>query len=527
RYTVQMAEKIDAALFEACHLIDRPPAQWLAETLEGGEVIGYDPWLVTADQAQRFESACGKAGAVLKALDENPIDAVWDDRPGPPMAPVEIYPDALAGRSANEKQQEVCDALTKAGADAALLTLSDSIAWLFNIRGRDVPHTPVVQAYAILHRDDVPDLYIHPGKLGEAAAAHLSAVAKIHPPEDFATALAGLGATGAAVLVDPASAPEQVRVAVADSGGRIVTGADPCVLPKARKTAAELDGTRAAHRRDAVAMARFLCWLDGEAPEGRLDEVAVVRRLEELRAETNELRDISFDTIAGAGPHAAIPHYRVTSASNRPVERDAILLVDSGGQYLDGTTDITRTIIVGDPTAEMRQRFTLVLKGMIAISRLRFPKGTSGAQVDGFARHALWQAGLDFDHGTGHGVGIYLSVHEGPQRLSKAGRTELDAGMILSNEPGYYREGHYGIRIENLVVVTEPADIPGGERPMHGFETLTLAPIDRRLIDPALLSPDEIDWLDAYHARVLAEVGPLVEPPVRRWLEEATGPLAR
>jgi Xaa-Pro aminopeptidase len=526
RYTIQLAEQIDADLFEACHLIDRPPTRWLEETLQGGEVIGYDPWLVTAEQASRFEKACGKAGAVLKAIDDNPIDAVWTDRPPPPLQPVELYPAELAGRAPGDKLEEVCAAIGKAGADAAVLTSSDSIAWLFNIRGRDIPHTPVVQAYAILHRDDVADFYVHPDKLDETAAAHLGAVAKLHPMEEFATALAGLGATGKAVLFDPASAPEQVRASIEDSGGRIVTGADPCVLPKARKTPAELDGTRAAHRRDGLAMAKFLCWLDAEAPDGKLDEIAVVRRLEQLRAETNHLRDISFDTIAGAGPHAAIPHYRVTSASNRPVERDAILLVDSGGQYLDGTTDITRTIIVGSPSDEMRARFTLVLKGMIAISRLRFPKGTTGAQIDGFARHALWQAGLDFDHGTGHGVGIYLSVHEGPARLSKTGHVALEPGMILSNEPGYYREGHYGIRIENLIVVTEPADIPGGERPMHGFETLTLAPIDRRLIDPALLAPDEIDWLDAYHARVLAELGPLVEPPVRRWLEEVTAPLS-
>jgi Xaa-Pro aminopeptidase len=375
-----------------------------------------------------------------------------------------------------------------------------------------------VQAYAILHRDDVADLYVHPDKLDETAAAHLGAVAKIHPLEEFATALAGLGATGTSVLLDPASAPEQVRASIEDSGGASSPAPTRASCPRrARRSRARRHPRRPPPRR--VAMAKFLCWLDAEAPEGKLDEIAVVRRLEELRAESGELRDISFDTIAGAGPHAAIPHYRVTSASNRPVERDAILLVDSGGQYLDGTTDITRTIIVGNPTDEMRARFTLVLKGMIAISRLRFPKGTTGAHIDGFARHALWQAGLDFDHGTGHGVGIYLSVHEGPARLSKSGHVALEAGMILSNEPGYYREGHYGIRIENLIVVTEPTDIPGGERPMHGFETLTLAPIDRRLIDPALLSPDEIDWLDAYHARVLAELGPLVEPPVRRWLE--------
>jgi len=525
RYTIQLAEQIDASLFEACHLLDHTPVRWLEETLKGGEVIGYDPWLVTADQAERFETACAKAGAVLKPVQDNPIDAVWTDRPQPPIAPVEVFPDELAGRSAAEKLQEIGAALTKAGADAAVLTLSDSIAWLFNIRGRDVPHTPVAQAYAVIHREGSPDLYVHSEKLGNAAAAHISEVANVHQPEDFAAALAGLGASGASVLIDPASVPEQVRATIAESGGKIVTGADPCILPKARKAPAELDGTRDAHRRDAVAMARFLCWLEAEAPKGKLDEIAVVRRLEAFRAEDGALRDIAFDTIAGAGAHAAIPHYRVTHKSNRPIGRDSILLVDSGGQYQDGTTDVTRTVVVGNPTAEMRQRFTLVLKGMIAISRLRFPKATTGAHIDAFARHAMWQAGLDYDHGTGHGVGVYLSVHEGPARLAKSGHIALEAGMILSNEPGYYREGHYGIRIENLVVVSEPEDIPGGERPMHGFETLTLAPIDRRLIDPVLLTPGEIDWLDAYHARVAAKVGPLLDDQVRRWLDEATAPL--
>jgi len=526
RYTIQLAEQIDSSLFEACHLLDRPPARWLEETLQGGEIIGYDPWLLTAEQVERYETACAKAGAVLKPVQDSPLDAAWTDRPQPPIGPVEVFPDELGGRSAAEKLEEIRAALAKAGADATVLTLSDSIAWLFNIRGRDVPHNPVAQAYAVIHREGRPELYLKSEKLSKVVAAHIADVADVHAPEEFGAALAGLGASNKAVLIDPNSAPEQVRATIAESGGRIVTGADPCISPKARKTPAELDGTRAAHRRDAVAMARFLHWLEAEAPNGKLDEIAVVRRLEAFRAEDEALRDIAFDTIAGAGPHAAMPHYHVTEKSNRPVERDSILLVDSGGQYQDGTTDITRTVVVGNPTAEMRQRFTLVLKGMIAISTLRFPKGTTGAHIDAFARHAMWQAGLDYDHGTGHGVGVYLSVHEGPARLAKSGHVALEAGMILSNEPGYYREGEFGIRIENLLVVTEPEDIPGGERPMHGFETLTLAPIDRRLIDAGLLTPGEIDWLDAYHARVAAEVGPLLDDQVRRWLDEATAPLA-
>jgi Xaa-Pro aminopeptidase len=525
RYTIQLAEQVDKALFEARHVADDPPGKWLEQTLKGGEVIGYDPWLVTAEQAQRYDKACNKAGAVLKPVDDNPIDRAWTDRPPAPMGRIEVYPDRLAGRTPAEKLEEIRTTLAEAGADSAVLTLSDSIAWLFNIRGRDVAHTPVVQAYAIVHRQERADLFVHAAKLTKEATDHLAPVANIQSPDGFEAALAGLGASGASVLIDLATAPERVRGAVADSGGRVVTGADPCLLPKARKTPAELDGTRAAHRRDAVAVVCFLCWLDAEAPKGGLDEIALVRRLEQLRADSGELREIAFDTIAGVGAHAASPHYRVTSATNRALERDSIVLIDSGGQYLDGTTDITRTVAVGQPTAEMRERFTQVLKGMIAISRLRFPKGTTGGHLDAFARHCLWQSGLDYDHGTGHGVGIYLSVHEGPARLSKTDRTALEAGMILSNEPGYYRAGHYGIRIENLVVVTEASDIPGGERPMHGFETLTLAPIDRRLIDSGLLSQDEIDWLDAYHARVQAEIGPLVEPETRRWLEHATAPL--
>ena len=552
RYTIQLAAEIDAGLFEACHLIERPPVQWLAEALTGGEVIGYDPWLLTVDQAARFEAACASAGAVLKPVDDNPIDSVWSDRPPPPTGPVEVYPAELAGRTAEDKLAGIAAALgaaatgadtpadartvgdagsgaraTGTGADATVLTLSDSIAWLFNIRGRDIPHTPVVQAYAIVRRHGRAELYMHPGKLTAEAASHLSALADIHPPQDFEAALAGLGATGAAVLVDPATAPEKIRAAIAESGGRVVTGADPCSLPKANKTSAELDGARAAHRRDAVAMARFLCWLDREAPHGQLDEIAVVRRLEAFRAESNALRDIAFDTIAGAGPHAAIPHYRVTEASNRPVERDAILLVDSGGQYLDGTTDITRTVARRQPDGRHAPAFHPGAEGMLAVSRPRFPHGHH-RRPHRCLRPPCAVAGrprLRSRHRPRRGR---LSVGaRGPARLAKSGHTVLDTGMILSNEPGFYMQDHYGIRIENLIAVTEPADIPGGTRPMHGFETLTLAPIDRRLIDVGVLSAGEIDWLDTYHARVLAEIGPGLDADDRSWLEQATAPLPR
>ena len=526
RYDLQAKEQVDGAVFELHHLIDEPPAQWLEGVLNNGQVIGYDPWLVTPEQVVRLETACAKAGSVLKPVESNPIDLIWEGQPRRPAGTVVVQPTQFAGRQPADKLQDIKTILGKAGADAAVLTLPDSIAWLFNIRGRDIARTPVVLCFAIVNREGPADLFLEQAKLTEHAAAHLENVAHIHGPDEFEPALAALGARQAAVLIDPASAPERVRAVLAKAGARIVTGPDPCILPKARKNPTEIEGARAAHRRDGVAMARFLAWLDAEAPKGELDEIAVVQRLEAFRAESGELMDLSFDTIAGTGPNAALPHYRVTIASNRRIEPDSIVLVDSGGQYQDGTTDITRTVIIGDPTEEMRDRFTRVLKGMIAISRLRFPKGTAGGHLDAFARHALWQAGFDYDHGTGHGVGSYLSVHEGPARLSKADRTVLDPGMLLSNEPGYYKQDHYGIRIENLIFVTEPRAIEGGERPMHGFETLTLAPIDRRLIEVRLLSPEERDWIDAYHARVFTEIGPLAEADVRNWLQQATAPLA-
>ncbi len=415
----------------------------------------------------------------------------------------------------------------EAGADATVLTQPDSIAWTFNIRGTDVAHNPVPLAFAVLHRGKRPSLFVDGRKLSNAVRDALEAVADVAEPDAFGPALEALGAGGTAVLLDPEWVSDLVARRIADAGGKIVEGRDPVILPKAVKNAVEIAGTRAAHLRDAAAMARFLAWLDSEAPKGGLDEIAVAERLEAIRAETGALKDISFDTISAAGPNAALPHYRVTRSSNRPVARDEILLVDSGAQYQDGTTDITRTIIVGTPTAEMRDRFTRVLLGHIAISTARFPEGTSGAQLDPLARIALWRAGLDFDHGTGHGVGSYLSVHEGPQRISKLGTTPLEPGMILSNEPGFYKPGDYGIRIENLILVTAPTIPAGGDRPMLGFEVLTFAPIDKRLVDADLLGRDGCDWLDAYHAEVFAKVAPLVDAETRAWLAEATAPIGR
>ncbi len=525
RYTIQVREQVDINQIEPRHVTEQPPQRWIEENLKPGQVLGYDPWIVTAEQASNYAAACEKAGAVLKPLDSNPIDAIWTDRPGRPASRVEAHPTQLAGRSAADKVADMAKALEAAGADAAVLTLPDSIAWLLNIRAQDVSHTPVALAYAIVHRKEKPELFLEASRLAEDAASHLDKVAVLLAPPEIERSLAALGIKGAKVLVDPATAAEKVRSVLAETGATVVAGADPCILPKARKNPVEVEGARAAHRRDGAAMARFLAWFDREAPSGKLDEIAAVKKLEEFRRESGDLRDISFDSIAGAGPHAAIPHYHVSTASNRAVEPNSIFLIDSGGQYPDGTTDITRTVIVGAPTAEMKDRFTRVLKGMISLSRARFPAKTMGGHLDAFARQALWAAGLDFDHGTGHGVGSYLSVHEGPARFSKADRTVLEPGMILSNEPGYYKQGDFGIRIENLLVVTEARPIEGGERPMHGFETLTLVPIDRRLIEPSLLSSEERDWLNAYHARVASEIGPLLKGEDLAWLNAATRPL--
>jgi Xaa-Pro aminopeptidase len=525
RYTVQVREQVDTGLFEPHDVTARPPHDWLAGVLKKGDRLGFDPWLVTAEQAGKFRAACATAGASLVGVADNPVDAIWVDQPGRPATAVSAHPLQFAGRTAADKLTEVAGAIAATGAAAAVLTMPDSIAWLLNIRGRDIAHTPVTLAYALVRADRSASLFIDAARLDEDALAGLPDGVSLAPPAGFAASLATLAGDKAAILIDQASAPEVVRATILAAGGSIVAAADPCLLPKARKNATELEGARAAHRRDGIAVCRFLAWLDREAPTGKLDEIAVATRLEALRAETGELRDISFDTIAGTGPNAAIPHYRVSTRSNLKVERNAILLVDSGAQYVDGTTDITRTVVAGTPTPEMCDRFTRVLKGMIAISRLRFPKGTTGGHIDALARQALWAGGFDFDHGTGHGVGSFLSVHEGPARISKADRTPLEPGMILSNEPGYYKAGHYGIRIENLVAVMPASPVPGGERPMLGFETLTLAPIDRHLVAADLLGPEDARWLDAYHACVWHEISPFLENDDFAWLEAATAPL--
>jgi Xaa-Pro aminopeptidase len=530
RYTLQVRSQVDVSLFEPCHSGEQPPEQWIAANLPKGAALGYDPWLHTVDGVVRLKEAVAKAGGTLVALAGNPLDAVWQDQPPPPITPVLPHGLDFAGKPAAEKRGEIGARLAADNIDAAVITLPDSIAWLLNIRGGDVPHTPLPLSFAILRKDGTVDLFIERLKLTPGLESHLGNGVAVRAPDELGTELDRLGAVKARVLADPATAPSWVFDRLAAAGTKPVRGDDPCALPKACKNPVEIAGTRNAHRRDGAAIVRFLAWFDREAPKGAVTELIATAKLHELRRENERYRDLSFDTIAGAAANGAIVHYRSTEKTNRALAPGDMFLLDSGAQYLDGTTDITRTMIVdaapaGAIGAEMRDRFTRVLKGHIAIATARFPKGTSGSQLDALARAPLWQAGLDYDHGTGHGVGSYLGVHEGPQRISKLpNRVGLEPGMIVSNEPGYYKTGAYGIRIENLVVVTA-IEVAGAERELRGFETLTLAPIDRRLIDVSLLTPAEIAWLDAYHARVRDEITPLVDAETAAWLAAATAPI--
>ncbi|TBW38694.1 aminopeptidase P family protein [Siculibacillus lacustris] len=523
RYTLQAAAEADLTAFTLVDLVATPPQTWVASRLGAGDRLGFDPWLHTRAQIRRLAAALEPRGAELVAVD-NLVDAIWDDRPAAPTGALSPQPLDLAGQSAAAKRTALSAHLTEIGADALLVVQPDSLAWAFNLRGRDVAHNPVPLAHAVVPRDGRPTLFVAPAKVDADLAATLRTELDLASPGDLLAALDALGAAGARVAIDPVWTPEILARRLEAAGAVLVEGDDPVILPKARKNAAEIAGARAAHVRDGAAMARFLAWFDAE---GRFtDEIACAEKLEALRAEGGRLLDISFATIAAAGPDAALPHYHPTRAGNRAIDADGLFLIDSGGQYRDGTTDVTRTIAVGTPPAEMRRAFTLVLKGHIAIATARFPVGTTGAALDTLARIALWKAGHDFDHGTGHGVGSYLSVHEGPQRIAKSGTAALEPGMIVSNEPGFYAAGAFGIRIENLELVTPAEAIPGGDRPMLGFEVLTLVPIDRRLIDPALLAPEEIAWLDRYHARVRATILPLVDAVTAPWLIAATEPLA-
>ena len=519
RYTLQVRAEVDGADYIVRHQTEEPMTAWLIEALPAGGRIGYDPWLHTTTWVERTGAKLKRGGIELVPTAENPLEAVWTDRPEPPLAPVTLQPLAYAGRSATEKRAEIAAALRKTKSAATVLTQPESVAWLLNIRGGDVPRTPLALSFAILHDDERVELFIDASKLSPEVEADLADV-RILPPHELFAALDRLGERKCRVRVDPESAASTVIARLLDTGAEIERAADPTALPRARKTPEELAGARAAHLRDGVAMVRFFHWLEG-ALAGGVTELGAAERLEAFRREGALFRDLSFETISGAGPNGAIVHYRVTPATDRALTPGTLYLVDSGAQYQDGTTDITRTIALGTPTAEMREHFTRVLKGHIALAQARFPTGTSGSQLDVLARQHLWQAGLDYDHGTGHGVGSYLSVHEGPQRISKVpSRTALEPGMILSNEPGCYVAGAYGIRIENLMVVRGSA-----LKPMLEFETLTLVPIDHALIEPALLDDTERQWLNAYHRRVRQSLAPLLEPAAASWLETATRPL--
>ena len=526
RYTVQARDEVDAAAFTIEHLVDHPPTAWIDENLPAGAKLGYSPWLHTVDGAERLAQACEAVGGSLVPVADNPIDACWQGRPPPPLGAVVSHDLRYAGEDAAAKLTRVRADLQKLKADALVVSDPQTVCWLLNIRGSDVPHTPVTLAFALVPKEGRASLYIDGRKLGDDVRHRLDELVEVRAPEKFAGDLAALGKAQRAVRLDPAACAEAIARLVTENGGKVMRGSDPIAPMKAVKNTTEIAGARAAQLRDGVAVARFLAWFDREAPHGQLTEVDAVEALESFRRDTGLLKDVSFPTIAAAGPDGAIVHYRVTRNSNRRIGSGELFLVNSGGQYEDGTTDITRTIAVGAPSAEMRRNFTLVLKGHIAIARAVFPEGTSGAQLDTLARQFLWRAGLDFDHGTGHGVGSFLSVHEGPARISKLGSAPLKRGMILSNEPGYYRTGAYGIRIENLILVIEAAPVAGAEKPLNAFETLTLAPIDVRLIEPRLLTADEIAWLAAYHARVRETLAPLVDAPTRDWLIAATTLLA-
>jgi Xaa-Pro aminopeptidase len=528
RYTLQVRQQVSPAEWSYQSVPETSTTEWLKEHASEGARIGYDPWLHTRDWVKKAKEALASRGAELVPVERNPIDEIWTDRPEASKAHLVVQADEYAGKSAAEKRTEIGDWLAKQHADAAVLSALDSIAWAFNVRGQDVTHTPVALAYALVHADGTADLFVASEKIGQDVRQHLGNGVRLHERAEFESALADF--KGKTVVVDPERAVAAIFEALEKAGAKVLPMRDPVVLPKAIKNPVEIAGQKAAQARDGATIARFLHWIDEVAPKGDVDELKASDRLETLRRESPELRDLSFDSISGAGPNGAIVHYKSSEKTNRKLEQGTLYLIDSGGQYVDGTTDITRTVPIGEPTAEMRDRFTRVLKGHIAIATACFPKGTRGSQLDSFARRPLWEAGLDYAHGTGHGVGSFLSVHEGPQRISPVGSSQsggdepLVAGMILSNEPGYYKTGEYGIRIENLVLVVE-REIEGAEKEMLGFETLTFAPIDRRLVDVEMLEPEEVIWLNCYHAHVLDKIGPKLSGSDLAWLQSACAPI--
>lgn len=525
RYRTQVRTQTDASVYQPIDWPETRLADWLRYALPEGGKLGFDPWLHTAKEIADLSDAL-KGSGVAPVAHANLVDGIWPDRPAPPTGAITAYPDALAGKTSAEKRADLAGALCEAGHRAAILTLPDSIAWLLNIRGADIPRNPVPHAFAILHDDARVEIYVHPAKLDALPASCTTGGVSAHPDTSFAAALK---LQLSPVRVDSASIPVAIIAALEEAGITATFGADPCILPKACKTEAEIAATREAHLRDGAALCEVLTWFDEQAP-GTITEIDVITQLEEARRATGKLLDISFETIAGSGPHGALPHYRVSETSNRTLDRGDLLVLDGGGQYLDGTTDITRTLPVGEVGEAERAAFTRVLQGMIAISRLRFPRGLAGRDIDAIARYPLWLADQDYAHGTGHGVGVYLCVHEGPQRISRASDVVFQAGMIVSNEPGYYREGHFGIRIENLLVIQTAPPLPSSDaadaaRTKLAFETLNFVPIDRRLIQRSMLSQPEIDWLDTYHAECRGKIAPRLSMAAATWLEQATAPL--
>lgn len=523
RYTVQVTEQVDPTVFEICPIADISPGEWLEKTAQKGWKIGVDSWLLPKQSVDRLRRAASKSGASLVSVKSNPIDAAWHDQPPPPLGPVSPHELTYSGVASAEKRAIVAKELNQKNAEAAVITATDSIAWLLNVRGGDVPRCPLPLSFAIVHADETVDWYVDDRKLLPSVRPHLDNAVAVKPFSSFEKGLAELG--GKAVLVDPSGSPAAVFEKLKEVDASIVEADDPCLLPKALKNPVELDGTRAAHIRDGAAVSKFLAWLPSAAESG-LTEMQAVQKLRSLRFVDDRIRDLSFDTISASGPNGALPHYRVTDKSDRQLGEGELYLVDSGGQYLDGTTDITRTIAIGNPSDEMRDRFTRVLKGHIAIATVKFPDGVTGTQIDTLARQHLWGVGLDFDHGTGHGVGSYLNVHEGPQRISKgAPSAVLKPGMILSNEPGFYKVGHFGIRIENLVVVNDLGESVDGSRRLYGFETITFAPMDTSLIDVSMLNESEIFWFNSYHEQVREKIGPLLDGDDLSDLMDATTPI--
>ncbi len=524
RYTVQVRNEVEAKSFAYLHLVNEPPHKWIAATFKKGARIGYDPLLTAIGNARELLAACEEAGLKLVPVARNCVDAIWTDQPQRPSTPVTDHPVIFSGRTVREKLKDLAAALVAAKADAAVLSDPASLCWAFNIRGTDVPFTPMPLGYAVIRARGKADLFIDPTRMDAKLRKALAPLVNISTPDALPSVLKTLGKAKARVGLDTILCPDHFRLTLTKAGAKTFDLQDPCTFPRACKNPTEQEGARNAHVRDGAAMANFLCWLDANAASGNLSEGEAARQLESIRKLDNGCVDLSFETISAAGPNAAQPHYHA-SGNGSPLLNNGIYLIDSGGQYREGTTDITRTVIIGQPTDEMKDRFTRVLKGMIAISVICFPKGTTGAHIDVLAREAQWKAGLDYDHGTGHGVGSFLSVHEGPARISKASHIPLRSGMLLSNEPGYYKPGHFGIRIENLLFVTELAMIKGGEREMMAFETLTWAPIDRRLIDTSLLTRAELQWMDQYHAKVLELLLPRVAEETRAWLKSACEPL--